>query len=124
MSMDCIRSRGFDRLNLSRVFKHSKLNHGLFFLIGLLFFFFIFFMYVPNVNIAEWSKIKINDGSVLLRTSRCPFLGPPIAPFYDLLLPLLGPPTTPFKDIMTSGTPWWPWRLQRYDVIKDTISVI
>jgi hypothetical protein len=29
MSMDCIRSRGFDRLNLSRVFKHSKLNHGL-----------------------------------------------------------------------------------------------
>jgi hypothetical protein len=32
MSMDCIRSRGIDRLNLSRVFKHSKLNHGLFFL--------------------------------------------------------------------------------------------
>jgi hypothetical protein len=42
-----------------------------------------------NVNIAEWSKIKINDPSVPLRTSRCPFLGPPIAPFYDLLPPHL-----------------------------------
>ena len=41
MSMDCIRSRGFDRLNLSRAFKHSKLNHGLFFLYWV--FFLIFF---------------------------------------------------------------------------------
>ena len=81
MSMDCVRSRGFDRPNLSRVFKLSKLNHGLFFLYRFIFFFFIFFMYVPNVNIAEWSKIKINDASVPLRTSRCPFLGPPIASF-------------------------------------------
>jgi hypothetical protein len=31
-------------------------------------------MYVPNVNIAEWSKIKIKDASVPLRTSRCPYI--------------------------------------------------
>jgi hypothetical protein len=39
----CIRSRGIDRLNLSRVFKHSKLNHGLFFLYWVFFFFIFFF---------------------------------------------------------------------------------
>ena len=81
MFMNCIRSQGFDRLNLNRVFKHSKLNHDLFFLYRFIILFLIFFMYVPNVNVAEWSKIKINDPSVPLRTSRCPFLGPPIAPF-------------------------------------------
>jgi hypothetical protein len=96
MFMDCIRSQGFDRLNLNRVFKHSILNHGLFFLYRFIILFLIFFIYVPNVNVAEWSKIKINDPSVPLRTSRCPFLGPTIAPFYDILLALFMTSYLPF----------------------------
>jgi hypothetical protein len=48
LSMDCIRSRGFDRLNLNRVFKHSKLNRGLFFLYRLC-------RFAVNMKFPKWS---------------------------------------------------------------------
>jgi hypothetical protein len=42
------RSRGIDRLNLSRVFKHSKLNHGLFFLYWVFFLHFFHILYFED----------------------------------------------------------------------------